>query len=342
MMEPIKVIQWYTGDIAQHQIRLVDANPSMELVGAFVYHDEKVGLDAGEIAGIGPVGVCATNDLERALALEADCVLYNPPTERYDEIVPILASGKNLVSIMGGWHPHGLRVFPDIEAACERGGSSLFGTGLNPGLSYELALLGSSICSEVESVYIKTCERQSTLSPVFLEMFGFGKTEEELAGDAGGAYSMFKNLLQITDLISEELGLSHDGHDFTHVFEPATQEYDEKVLIREGTMAGLIVKASTTHAGAPVATIELRFLLGTDYVSPEFLADAPATGWIEVDVRGTPGSRINHQIYADEKTTKTRSTGTKAVNAIPFVCEAEPGVLSPLDLPLARMLTTNR
>ena len=102
-------------------------------------------------------------------------------------------------------------------------------------------------------------------------------------------------------------------------------------------MAGLTIRASTTLGDVPVATVELRFLLGTDYVSPEF-AEAPATGWIEVDVKGTPGSRLTHELYANEKVVKTRSTGTRAVNAIPFVCEAPPGVLSPLDLPLARML----
>ena len=32
---------------------------------------------------------------EEILAIEADCVLYNPPTERYGEIIQILASGKN-------------------------------------------------------------------------------------------------------------------------------------------------------------------------------------------------------------------------------------------------------
>jgi len=52
----------------------------------------------------------------------------------------------------------------------------------------------------------------------------------------------------------------------------------------------------------------------------------------------TPGSRLTHEIYADEKVVKTRSTGTKAVNAIPFVCAAAPGLVSPLDLPLPRML----
>ena len=54
-MNKLKVIQWYTGDIACHQIRVVDRCPSMEIVGAVVHHEAKVGLDAGEIAGIGPI-----------------------------------------------------------------------------------------------------------------------------------------------------------------------------------------------------------------------------------------------------------------------------------------------
>lgn len=311
----------------------------MELVGAYVHHAEKDGLDAGEIAGIGPLGVPATQVLEQILALDADCVLYNPPMERYDEIIRMLASGKNVVSIMAGWNPRKLSCFPEIEAACEAGQSSLYGTGLNPGLSYELALLASSICSDVESIYIKTCEPQDTLSEVFLEMFGFGKTQEELASGPSGVYAIFaKTLQQITDLLCQELGLPHDGNDFCYEFEPAIKDYAEKIVVRKGTMGGVLVKASTTHAGAPVATIELRFLLGTDYVREAWFAGGPSQGWIEVDVRGTPGSRLTHEIYMDDDVIGTRSTGTKAINAMPFVCAARPGLVSPLDLPLGRML----
>ena len=310
----------------------------MELVGAFVYHAEKNGLDAGEIAGIDPLGVQATNNIDEILALDADCVLYNPPLERYDEIIRILASGKNVISIMAGWNPKKHSCYPEIVKACEEGQSSLYGTGLNPGLSYELALLGSSICTDVESIYIKTCEPQASLSEVFLETFGFGKTKEELASEADITYSIFKNLLDITDLLCEELGLPHDGNDFTCEFEPATQDYEGKVVMRKGTMAGLLVKASTTNGGTPVATIELRFLLGDEYVRESFLEGRPKQGWIEVDVRGTPGSRLFHEIYMEDDVIGTWSTGTKAINAIPFVCAAEPGVLSPLDLPLGRML----
>lgn len=337
-MNKIKVIQWYTGEIARHQIRTVARCPTMELVGAFVFHKEKVGLDAGELAGIEPLGVITTDDMARMLAMEADVVLYNPPLERYDEIIPILASGKNVISIMSGWNPKGMACYPDIVAACKKGNSSLFGTGLNPGLSYELALMASSCCTDVDSVYIKTCEQQSSLSEVFLQHFGFGKSEEELRSTADRTYAIFHNLMDITDLIAEKIGLPHDGRSFDIEFEPAVKDYEEKLVVRKGTMAGLLVKASTTHAGEPVATIEVRFLLGDDYVSESFLAGRPRAGWIEVDVRGTPGSRIYHEVYMDEDIIGTWSTGTRAINAIPAVVAAPAGLLSPLDLPLAHKI----
>ena len=333
-MKKIRVIQWYTGEIARHQIRVVAGCPGMELVGAFVFHEEKVGLDAGELAGIAPLGVITTNDRERILALDADVVLYNPPLERYDEIIPILASGKNVISIMAGWNPTGHTCYPEIVAACKTGNSSLFGTGLNPGLSYELAILASSCCTDVASVYIKTCEQQASLSEVFLHHFGFGKSETELRGSADTSYAIFHNLMDITDLLADKIGLPRDGRSFEVEFEPATKDYVDKVTVRKGTMAGLLIKASTTHAGVPVATIEVRFLLGDEYVSAGFLAGRPKQGWIEVDVRGTPGSRIFHELYMEEDIIGTWSTGTRAINAIPAVVAAPAGVLSPLDLPL--------
>jgi hypothetical protein len=333
-VERIKVIQWFTGEIARHQIRVIANCPTMELVGAFVFHEEKSGLDAGVIAGIAPLGVIATNNMDEILAVDADVVLYNPPLERYDEIIPILASGKNVISIMAGWNPTGKSCYPEIEAACKKGNSSLLGTGLNPGLSYELALMASSCCTQVDSVYIKTCEPQASLSEVFLQHFGFGKSEEELRSNADTTYAIFHNLMDITDLISDKLKLPRDGRSFDIDFEAATQRYEGKITVEKGTMAGLLAKASSTYQGEAVATIELRFLLGDEYVSEEFLEGRPGQGWIEVDVRGTPGSRITHEVYMEEDIIGTWSTGTRAINAIPGVVAARAGLLSPLDLPL--------
>ncbi|MBW2162632.1 MAG: hypothetical protein JRH14_22185, partial [Deltaproteobacteria bacterium] len=58
------------------------------------------------------------------------------PIERYSEIIPILASGKNVISIIAGWNPKKRNCYSAVLDACETGQSSLYGTGLNPGLSY--------------------------------------------------------------------------------------------------------------------------------------------------------------------------------------------------------------
>lgn len=336
---PIRVVQWFTGEIACHQIRAISATPWLELAGAVVHHPEKEGLDVGDIAGIEPLGLPTVRGLEAGLAIDADLALFNPPMETYDEIVPILAAGRDVISIMSGWRPHERSVFPDLVAACEAGSSSLYGTGLNPGLSYELALLASSVSVDIESVRIVTCEPQETLSPIFLEMFGFGRSEEELSSGPAGVYRVFaRTLHQVTDLICEEIGLAHDGHDFSYTFEPAVAAYDGKIRVDVGTMAGLALTASTTRAGEPVASIEVRFLLGADYVRPEWLDGGPSDGWIEAVVDGTPVSRVTHAIDEVSGFVSAWATGTRALNAVPAVVAAPPGVLSPADLPLSHAL----
>ena len=77
-----RVVQFFTGVIARENIRLIAADPQLELVGAVVHSESKDGVDVGEIAGIEAMGVRATRDVEQILAMEADCVLYNAP--RYD------------------------------------------------------------------------------------------------------------------------------------------------------------------------------------------------------------------------------------------------------------------
>ena len=54
---PIRVVQWTTGNVGRRCLRAIVANPQFELVGCFAWSDAKAGRDAGELAGIEPVGV---------------------------------------------------------------------------------------------------------------------------------------------------------------------------------------------------------------------------------------------------------------------------------------------
>ena len=69
---PYRVIQWYTGSIAREQIRLIQRHSELELVGAVVHHEDKVGRDVGEIAAGETIGVRAIGSADDALKLEAD------------------------------------------------------------------------------------------------------------------------------------------------------------------------------------------------------------------------------------------------------------------------------
>ena len=64
---------------------------STELAGVVVSNPAKVGKDAGELAGIGPLGVPATDDVSVALADDVDCVVYaatadTRPMEAYGDL----------------------------------------------------------------------------------------------------------------------------------------------------------------------------------------------------------------------------------------------------------------
>ena len=73
---PLRVVVWSTGGIGSIAVRAVAENPGTELIGVWVHSAEKVGHDAGELIGIGPIGVTTTNDADQLIALRPDCVVY--------------------------------------------------------------------------------------------------------------------------------------------------------------------------------------------------------------------------------------------------------------------------
>ena len=164
-----RVIQWYTGSIAREQIRMIDRNPELELVGAVVHHEKKAGIDVGVIIESEKVGVTTVGNIDDGLAIEADVVLYNAPFERYDEIVRILASGKNVITPSGAFFPWSRPEAGEIEAACRKGSVSLLGTGVNPGFAGDvLPLVASSLCARVDRVHIQEVGELSGWEPFLL------------------------------------------------------------------------------------------------------------------------------------------------------------------------------
>jgi hypothetical protein len=97
-MRKYRIVQWAMGNVGRRAVIAINANPHLELVGCYVHGAAKAGQDAGALAGIGPIGVTTTQDVEALLALKPDCVNYNGLWANPDDFCRILERGINIVT----------------------------------------------------------------------------------------------------------------------------------------------------------------------------------------------------------------------------------------------------
>ena len=104
MDKTYRVVAWSTGNVGRHAIAGIDARPDLELVGVWVSNPDKVGRDAGELAGLGrSLGVVATDDVEAVFALRPDVIVHTAMAddrlfEALGDLQRILRAGINVVS----------------------------------------------------------------------------------------------------------------------------------------------------------------------------------------------------------------------------------------------------
>src|SRR5207237_6419014 len=129
----------------------IRVNAALDLVGCYAWSPDKVGRDVGELCGTDPIGIAATNDIAALLALRPDCVVYNPKWPDVDELVRILEAGVNVVTTAAFITGHTLGRDRDrIADACERGGATMFGTGISPGFVELIAIVAAGASDRVD------------------------------------------------------------------------------------------------------------------------------------------------------------------------------------------------
>ena len=187
-----RVVQWTTGNVGRRSVRAVVAHPDLELVGCYAWSPDKVGRDVGELCGIDPVGVTATDDVDALLAPRPRLRRLQPDVADVDELVRILEAGVNVVSTAAFINGRGLGDGRDrLVDACARGGSSMFGTGISPGFVELIGIATAGICDRIDKVTIDEGS-DTTLydSPATELPCGFGRPidDPELPGMAAAGH----------------------------------------------------------------------------------------------------------------------------------------------------------
>ena len=336
-----RVIQWSSGNIGRAIIRDIAQRDELELAGLYVYSRDKAGRDAGEVAGIEPLGVEASLSIEAMLSTEADVVIHTPlPSLVYGDdldadintICQLLASGKNVITTVGYMYPkvHGQELVARLEEACLQGSSTFHSTGLNPGwLGDLLPLTMSALSSRIDQILVREITNfEFYPSPeIMFGMMGFGKSDEEFAKTAQRHHSWLTGLFRENiQMMADGLGIELD--DITDSMELAYAPADLQPAagpIKQGTIAGQQWQWAGVKDGRKLIVHETVWRMHQS-VAPQW-----PEGDNSVIIEGKPRMQINFE--ADWIEDGLLATGMHALNAVPYVVAAEPGIKTLLDLP---------
>jgi len=343
-----RVIQWATGGMGKQSLRSLIDHPEIELVGLYVHSEGKIGLDAGDIARRAKTGVIATNDIDTLLAIPADVVIHCPrliPPYGSDEaeLVRILESGKNVISINGHTRPDywgGARAAA-LEAACAKGGVTLMNAGINPGfIAEQVAIVATGICSQLDHIeVIETADARLVQNPQWVfDINGFGGAVDDFdktdkAWPPAAAFDgMFEETLAA---MAAHLGLVLERVDTDHRVFGATTELH--------VAAGVIPKGRISHINLRYrGIVDGQNKLGCQvhWHMEETHLDEPDPPLWRVKIEGQPGVKVAVDVLKrPDDPTRTEAEqfalAGSIINAIPIICAAPPGVkLRPMATPI--------
>jgi 2,4-diaminopentanoate dehydrogenase len=341
----IRVIQWATGNVGTRSLRRVVEHPDMELVGLWVNNPEKAGLDAARLIerdvgyeGSCPdTGVIATSDVDALVALEADCVLYMRQGTDVGELCRLLASGKNVVTTRGDFHHPPMMDANDraaIEAACKQGGTSIYSTGSSPGFVTEaLSIPLVSMSRRLDCLTIdEYADMTSRNSPdLIFNIMGYGVSPGQF--DQRKVDYVKHDFAASLAQVAAALGLEIDSWDAFGELSAATSDKE----IAAGTIeAGTVGAQRITIEGKQAGKTRLRFRANW-YCTTDIAHDwnLRESGW-KVQVAGDTPMEVNITFPVDPETYPSVTPGFtahRAVNAVPMVCAAAPGIRTTVDMP---------
>lgn len=358
-----RVVHIGTGLTGREALRATILDPALELVGVHVSTPSKVGTDAGRLCGMADIGVTATGDIAEVLALKPDCVSYCATAVRREDdaiadIAALLESGINVVTISSipmvypAAAPQRWRVA--LDSAAKKGNSTFYATGSEPGfisLNIPTALLcgAGRIDSYRMDEYAVDLDKAYPIWDVLHESMGFGKPDGHIpARIASGKVN--HDWETVVRYLADVLGIELDRVELD--WETLLAPFDLPTalgVVPSGTICG--------HRWQLSGVVEDRNVVAVQYFATVSSTPWPqhwprpsreGQGGMVFRVEGDPSMSL--ELYLEQpKESRVNpgitATAMAAVNAIPSVVAAAPGVIeSPLAGPeiVSRLSRTKR
>jgi hypothetical protein len=339
-----RIVQWATGNIGRRALPAIIEHPELELVGLYVHSKDKVGQDAGTIAGTAKTGVIATDDIDSLIALDADCVCYMPSQLDFDLVQRMLRAGCNVVTtcdVLTGTNLPAGQV-EALDAAARSGNVTFMGTGSEPGFINVLCGFLTGLCRRVDSVSLfETLDCNGYPVPAAWRGMGFGVPVDvptvpippspELPGLA---------YFDALDLVAGMLGTQLERKEAYLERAAATRDLDLGWMqLPRGTVAGQRRVYRGYAFDRMVVELIQCWTMSDDALEPQWSEPEGFHITIEGDPRVDTVMRFElpRQPGLSNETNAMGllllGTAMAAVHAIPGVCSAPPGFTTPAALP---------
>ena len=340
-MKKFRVVQWGLGAMGSGMARLMLEKDGLELVGAIDMRPDYVGKDLGEVLGAGrKLGVVVTNDPASVLDKAKVDVVVIATTSWTKEQVPdlrkILTAGVDCISIaeeMASPEAQSPELAKELDALAKKHGVTILGTGVNPGFVLDLlVVLLSGVCHNVDRIEASRVNDLSPYGPTVMKTQGVGTTPEGFAaGVADGSIVGHVGFPESIRMISDALGLGVTRIEQTR--EPIISKvYRETphVKVAPGMVAGCAHVAIGYAGEKPMVK-----LVHPQQIHPHL--EGQGTGDY-INIYGKPEI---HMSTGPEIAGGIATMGV-AVNMIPHVVAATPGLKSMVDLPVPAALMGER
>ncbi|MFN2537996.1 MAG: dihydrodipicolinate reductase [Mycobacteriales bacterium] len=334
---------WGTGNMGRAGIRAVLAHPQLELCG--VIGRSRAGEDAGELAGVGRLGVTVSPDAPPDL----DALVYMAsgdirPDDAAADITGCLRTGAVVVtpSLYALYDPASApaSLRESLDKACQDGGAALFVSGIDPGWGNDvLPVLLTGVASTIIQV---RCQ----------ELFDYSAYDQPDAvrGSVGMGAPMEQTPLMVAPgipsmiwggqlrMMARALGVELD-----EVREQVERRaLDDDVtnamgLFEKGTQGGLRFEIQGVVGGEVKLVVEhvtrISAAVAPDWPSPP----DGGSGAHRIIIEGHPRIVVTIEATDEDGNRAAGGNATAAarlVNAIPWLRRASPGIYDALQVPL--------
>ncbi len=332
MTDGIRVLILGTGQMGSGIARLVLKKEGLVLVGAYGRRASRAGSDLGPAIGLErDLGIAIDSDLAQAIgrarpdvAIQATCSRLE---DAWPEVSLLLRHGVPVISIAEEM------VFPfhrspgiagTMHELAQTQGVAVVGTGINPGFILDLLVVTlTGVCSAIKSITATRVNDLSPYGPSVMAAQGVGLTTAAFeTGLEAGTVTGHLGFSDSLHMIATALGWDLERVEETR--EPIISRVRRGapfVSIEPGCVAGCGHKAVGYRQGQPVITLN-----HPQQVQPQL--EGVETG-DTIEIVGTPSIRLscNPEVPGGEATVAI------AVNMIPRVLNAAPGLHSMIDLP---------